>query len=114
MNDRDPNRDEDDFPRPSVIGLSGFARRRPGDPAPVECDGKDFLPGGGLFAAAPSGPEFPLSLQGLIGILLAAREGLEVNLQGLGLWIDPVRPALKLPAPVTLGMAAINGSRRSL
>jgi len=58
-----------------------------------------------LFAAAPSGSEFQLSLYGLIGILLAAREGLEVNLQGLSLWIDPVRPAPKLPALGRLGMA---------
>ena len=47
--------------------------------------GKDFLPGGGLFAAAPSGSGFQLSLYGLFGILLAAREGLEVNLLGLSL-----------------------------
>ena len=69
--------------------------------------GKDFLPGGDLFAAAPSGSGFQLSLYGLFGILLAAREGLEVNLLGLSLGVDPDRPALKLPALGRLGMAGL-------
>jgi hypothetical protein len=51
-----------------------------------------------LFAAAPSGSGFQVSLYGLIGILLAVREGLEANLLGLSFGVDPVRPALKLPA----------------
>ena len=63
---------------------------------PSDAVGKDFLPGGRCFAAAPS--KFQLSLCRLFGILLAAREGLEVNLLGLSLGADPVRPALKLPA----------------
>ena len=71
---------------------------------PSNAVGKDFLPGGGLFAATPSGSGFQLSLYGLFGILLAAREGLEVNLLGLSLGVDPVRPALKLPALGRLGM----------
>src|SRR4029077_3406444 len=69
--------------------------------------GKDFLPGGGLFAAAPSGSGFQVSLYGLIGILLAAREGLEVNLLRLSFAVDPVRPALKLPALGRFGMAGL-------
>jgi len=36
-------------------------------------------------------------LYGLFGILFAARKGLEVNLLGLSLAVDPIRPALKLP-----------------
>ena len=71
---------------------------------PSNAVGKDLLPGGGLFAATPSGSGFQLSLYGLFGILLAAREGLEVNLLGLSLGVDPVRPALKLPALGRLGM----------
>jgi hypothetical protein len=112
-----------------VIGRSGFghrrtaARRAAGVPRqrrrrlaagrdlaiqlPSNAVGKDFLPGGGLFAAAPSGSGFQLSLYGLFGILLAAREGLEVNLLGLSLGVDPVRPALKLPALGRLGMAGL-------
>lgn len=74
---------------------------------PSNAIGEDFLPGGGLFAAAPSGSGFQLSLYGLFGILLAAREGLEVNLLGLSLGVDPVRPALKLPALGRLGMVRL-------
>ena len=51
--------------------------------------GKDFLPGGRVVAPAPSGSGFQVSLYGLIGILFAAREGLEVNLLGLSLGVDP-------------------------
>ncbi len=69
--------------------------------------GKDFLPGGGLFAPAPSGSGFQVSVYGLFGILLAAREGVEVNLLGLSLGTDPLRPALKLPALGRLGMAGL-------
>ena len=58
-------------------------------------------------SAAPSGSGFQLSLYGLFGILLAACEGLEVNLLGLSLGVDPVRPALKLPALGRLGMAGL-------
>jgi hypothetical protein len=70
---------------------------------PSNAVGKDFLPGGGFFAAAPSGSGFQLSLYGLAGILVAADEGLEVNLLGLSLGLDAVRPALKLPAIGRLG-----------
>lgn len=74
---------------------------------PSNAVGKDFLPDGGLFAAAPSGSGFRLSLYGLAGILLDAREGLEVNLLGLSFGIDPVRPALKLPALGRLGVTRL-------
>jgi Protein of unknown function (DUF3750) len=74
---------------------------------PSNAVGKDFLPGGGWFAAAPSGSGFQLSLYGLVGILLAVREGLEVNLLGLSFGVDPVRPALKLPALGRFGMAGL-------
>ena len=82
---------------------------------PSNAVGKDFLPGGRVVAPAPSGSGFQVSLYGLIGILFAADEGLELNLLGFHLGVDPVRPALQLPAPVRLGMCGpINGSRRSL
>jgi hypothetical protein len=58
-------------------------------------------------SAAPSGSGFQLSLYGLFGILFAARKDLEVNLLGLSLAVDPIRPALKLPALGRLGMAGL-------
>ena len=71
---------------------------------PSNAVGKDFLPGGGVFAAAPSGSGFQVSIYGLAGILVAADEGFEVNLLGLSLGLDAVRPALKLPAIGRLGL----------
>jgi hypothetical protein len=71
---------------------------------PSNAVGKDFLPGAGWFAAAPSGSGFQVSLYGVAGILVAAHEGFEVNLLGLSLGVDPARPALKLPAIGRLGL----------
>jgi hypothetical protein len=41
--------------------------------------GKDFLPGSALFATAPSGSGFQVSLYGVAGLLLAVDEGFELN-----------------------------------
>lgn len=74
---------------------------------PSNAVGKDFLPDGGLFAAARSGSGFQISLYGVAGILIAAKEGFEVNLLGLSLGLDAARPALKLPALGRLGLARL-------
>jgi hypothetical protein len=71
---------------------------------PSNAIGKDFLPGGALFARAPSGTGFQLSLYGAAGLLLAADEGFELNLLGLTAGLDITAPALKLPAIGRLGM----------
>ena len=52
---------------------------------PSNAVGKNFLPSGRVVAPAPSGSGFQVLPYGLIGILFAAREGLEVNLLGLSL-----------------------------
>ena len=61
-----------------------YARQVPelGLHLPSNAVGKDFLPGAGFFAAAPSGSGFQVSLYGLAGILIAADEGFELNLLG--------------------------------
>jgi len=64
---------------------------------PSNAVGKDFLPDGALFATAPSGTGFQVSLYGLAGFLVAA-EGFELNLLGLNVGIDVAAPALRLPA----------------
>jgi hypothetical protein len=86
--------------------MAYIARQVPGlaIQLPSNAVGKDFLPGTGLFAAAPSGSGFQVSLYGLAGILVAADEGIEVNLLGLTLGVDAARPALKLPAIGRLGL----------
>jgi len=58
--------------------------------------GKDYLSGAGV-AAAPSGTGLQVSAYGLLGVLVASREGLEINLLGLVLGFDPRRPGIKLP-----------------
>jgi hypothetical protein len=59
---------------------------------------------GALYAVAPSGSEFQVSLYGLAGILLAVDEGLELNILGPNIGIDAAVPALKLPAIGGLGL----------
>ncbi len=64
---------------------------------PPTAIGKDYLTNGGFVAPAPSGTGFQLSLFGLAGILIAAEEGLEINLLGLTFGLDPLDLAVKLP-----------------
>ena len=88
--------------------LAHIARRVPGlaIQLPSNAVGKDFLPDGVYSPPHPAGPGFNYRFVGF-GILLAAREGLEVNLLGLSLGVDPVKPALKLPALGRLGIAGL-------
>jgi hypothetical protein len=74
---------------------------------PVTAIGKDYLPGGALLAATPSGTGYQLSLLGALGVMVARDEGLEINLLGLAAGIDFRRPALKLPGIGRIGMAAL-------
>src|SRR6266478_5231258 len=71
---------------------------------PSNAVGKDFLPGSALFASAPSGSGFQVSLYGLAGLLLAVDEGFELNVLGLNIGIDAAVPALKLPGIGRLGL----------
>jgi len=71
---------------------------------PSNAVGKDFLPEGALFAAAPSGSGFQVSLYGLAGVLLAVDEGFELNVLGLNIGVDAAVPALKLPAIGRVGL----------
>ncbi|MDP6566836.1 MAG: DUF3750 domain-containing protein [Alphaproteobacteria bacterium] len=70
---------------------------------PAHAIGKDFLADGGIFARAPSGTGWQLSLFGLFGILVALEEGIEVNLFSLNYGVDFQPPALRLPALGRLG-----------
>jgi hypothetical protein len=72
---------------------------------PNNAIGKDFLPEGGIFAAAPSGTGYQLSLFGLAGVLLALDEGIEMNLLGLSFGLDFDDVAIKLPALGRLGLS---------
>lgn len=71
---------------------------------PPNAIGKDYLPNGSLFAVAPSGTGYQLSLFGLAGLLAARREGLELNLLGLTFGLDVASPGVKLPGIGRLGL----------
>ena len=70
---------------------------------PPTAIGKDYLPGGALAGAAPSGTGVQVSLLGLAGILAGWEEGIEVNVLGLIVGVDVNRPALKLPLAGRVG-----------
>jgi hypothetical protein len=60
---------------------------------PADAVGKDFLPGGAIFAPAPSGTGYQVSLYGLLGLLMAKDEGFEINILGLtyGVKLSPLK-----------------------
>lgn len=63
---------------------------------PTTAVGKDYLPGG-LVAASPSGTGYQFSLFGVFGLMAARDEGVELNLFGLSLGLDPSPLTLKMP-----------------
>ena len=71
---------------------------------PPTAIGKDYIPRGGLFASTPSGTGYQFSLFGIFGLLVAAEEGVEVNILGLTFGIDPLDLALKLPGFGRVGL----------
>ncbi|MCA1773587.1 MAG: DUF3750 domain-containing protein [Halomonas sp.] len=72
---------------------------------PITAVGKDYL-FDSVFAPAPSGTGYQLSLGGVVGLLVAKEEGIELNILGLGVGVDIMRPAIKLPGIARLGMPA--------
>lgn len=64
---------------------------------PSNAIGKDFLPNSTFFASAPSGTGYQISFKGILGVMLAVREGLEINLLGLVYGISPLERTIKLP-----------------
>ncbi len=64
---------------------------------PSTAIGKDYLPGGEIFARTPSGTGYQFSLAGVFGASVGRAEGIELNLLGLVFGLDLRRPALKLP-----------------
>lgn len=72
---------------------------------PVTAIGKDYLAGGALLGSTPSGTGYQLSLLGAVGLSLGLDEGIELNLLGLAVGVDFLRPALKLPGVGRVGMS---------
>src|SRR5690606_17127130 len=71
---------------------------------PPTAIGKDYIAGGGLVARPASGAGLQLSLAGLLGLVISAEEGLELNVLGLTAGVDVWPPALKLPGIGRIGL----------
>jgi hypothetical protein len=72
---------------------------------PAHAVGKDYL-GSRVFARAPSGTGGQVNLFGVLGVVGAIEEGIELNLLGLTFGVDPNDLALKLPLAGSLGLGA--------
>lgn len=72
---------------------------------PPRAIGKDFI-GARILAPAPSHTGFQLSLGGVLSLMVARAEGLELNLSGIVLGINPLDLAITLPG---LGRLSILG-----
>jgi hypothetical protein len=66
---------------------------------PPTAIGKDWLDisEGSIFAPVPSGTGYQLSFAGLFGVLAGVEEGVELNIAGLTVGVDPVDFTVKLP-----------------
>lgn len=73
---------------------------------PSNAIGKDYLPDGAVFAAAPSATGYQVSLFGVFGLLVARNEGFELNLLGFNIGFDFKSPGVKLPGVGRLGTTA--------
>ncbi len=96
------------WPGPNSNTFTAHVARRVPELAaeiPSTAIGKDFLTNDSIIGPAPSGTGYQLSLYGLVGLLLAKDEGLEINLLGLIFGIDPLGPAIKLPFIGRLGFS---------
>ena len=94
------------WPGPNSNTFTAYVARQVPDlqlQLPVMAIGKDFPVNGTLLDRAPSGTGFQVSFFGLLGVLIAQQEGVEVNVLGLSFGIDVLRPALKLPFVGRLG-----------
>ena len=70
---------------------------------PPTAIGKDFLSNGDIAGPAPSGTGYQLSILGILGVLVALREGVELNLLGMSFGVD-FPPGIKLPAVGRIGI----------
>ncbi len=72
---------------------------------PPTAIGKDYLGDARIAGPAASGTGFQVSLWGVLGLVVAAEEGIEVNVAGLTFGVDPLGLGLKLPGIGRIGPA---------
>ncbi len=95
------------WPGPNSNTFTAFVARRVPElrlDLPSNALGKDWIPGG-IFASTPSGTGYQLSIAGVLGVAVALEEGLEFNLLGLSVGVDPNDFALRLPGFGRVGPA---------
>jgi len=95
------------WPGPNSNSFTAFVAREVPElrlSLPPTAIGKDYLADGAPIGVAPSGTGFQLSALGLLGVMAAWDEGIEVNVLGLTFGLDVKRPAIKLPAVGRLGI----------
>ncbi len=88
------------WPGPNSNTFTAFVLRRVPElraDLPPTAIGKDYLPGPSFIASTPSGAGFQLSAFGLLGLLVSAEEGIEINILGLSVGVDFKDMALRLP-----------------
>ena len=88
------------WPGPNSNTFTAFVARRVPElrvDLPPTAIGKDYLGNGELFAKAPSGTGYQFSAWGVLGIMAALEEGIEVNLGTMVAGIDFTSLAIKLP-----------------
>jgi Protein of unknown function (DUF3750) len=73
---------------------------------PPTAIGKDWRADGKLAGPTASGTGYQVSFKGLLGLSGGLAEGIEVNLLGLVVGLDIVRPAIKLPGFGRIGWPA--------
>lgn len=72
---------------------------------PANAIGKDYRAWDAPVGWAPSGTGVQASLLGVAGVTLGLEEGIEVNVLGLNLGIDFLRPALRVPGLGRVGFS---------
>jgi hypothetical protein len=70
---------------------------------PANAIGKDYRAWDAPVGMAPSGTGVQASLLGVAGLTLGLEEGIEVNVLGLNLGVDFLRPALRVPGLGRIG-----------
>ncbi|WP_303290496.1 DUF3750 domain-containing protein [Marinobacter sp. SS5-14b] len=74
---------------------------------PNHAIGKDYL-GSRIGASTPGGGGYQLSLGGYFGVLAGVREGVELNILGLSLGVNPLALGIKLPGIGELALRNTN------